>query len=71
MKKLQENDPYISKLIMDIPNDEGIRKLFELKNGLKHKVTLNQSKLMLPESLLDSLVRETHEIHGHIGASKI
>ena len=68
LKKLQENDPYISKLITDIPNDDGIRKRFELKNGLMHKVTLNQNKLMFPESLLDSLVRETHEIHGHVGA---
>ena len=59
LKTLQENDPYISKLITDIPNDDGIRKRFELKNGLMHKNTLNQSK------------RETHEIHGHIGASKI
>ena len=59
LKKLQENDPYISKLITDIPNDEGIRKRFELKNGLMHMVILNQSKLMLLESLLDSLVKSS------------
>ena len=68
---LQENEPYINKLITEIPNNEGMQKRFALKNSLMQKFALNQNKIVLPEDLMDSLVRETHEIYGHIGSSKI
>ena len=71
ISKLQSEDSKLKNIIFRTNNKTAPKKYFLEENILYMKNDKNQSKLVLPETLLKLLIIELHEIYGHVGARKI
>lgn len=70
IKKLQDEDEKLNKIIQRVTQEK--TKHFLLHNEILFtRDKKDQYRLMIPLSMAALLIKETHEIYGHMGAYKI
>ena len=67
----QEQDDFVKKTIINMPQNENITPHFEVRQGILYKKGVGTLKIVVPKHLVPTIIKSYHEELGHFGSRKV